>query len=166
MSESLALLPPAKGPRGTVGLLLLRSYLLGNDAGHYDGLIAAMEAAGLRVIPAFFSGLDARAAMERYFRRDGVVAVDAIVNATGFSLVGGPAYNDSGAAVETLAGFDVPYIAAHAVEFQTIEEWRARRTGLVPLEATMMVALPELDGAICPSVFGGRSAAPSTPKRH
>ena len=164
MSESLALLPPAKGPRGTVGLLLLRSYLLGNDAGHYDGLIAAMEAAGLRVIPAFFSGLDARAAMERYFRRDGVVAVDAIVNATGFSLVGGPAYNDSGAAVETLAGFDVPYIAAHAVEFQTIEEWRARRTGLVPLEATMMVALPELDGAICPSVFGGRSAAPSTPE--
>ncbi len=159
MSESLALLPPpAKGTRGTVGLLLLRSYLLGNDAGHYDGLIAAMEAAGLRVIPAFFSGLDARAAMERFFLRDGAVTVDAIVNCTGFSLVGGPAYNDAGAAVETLSRFDVPYIAAHAVEFQTIEEWRERRTGLVPLEATMMVALPELDGAICPSVFGGRSA--------
>ncbi|WP_179562836.1 cobaltochelatase subunit CobN [Sphingomonas sp. R3G8C] len=161
MSESASLLPPAKGARGTVGLLLLRSYLLGNDTGHYDGLIAAMEQAGLRVIPAFFCGLDARAAMDRFFLRDGAVAVDAIVNCTGFSLVGGPAYNDAAAAVETLARFDVPYIAAHALEFQTIEEWRERRTGLVPLEATMMVALPELDGAICPSVFGGRSAAPA-----
>lgn len=157
MAHTAAHLPAPKGTRGTVGLLLLRSYLLGKDAGHYDGLIAAMEASGLRVIPAFFSGLDARAAMERYFLRDGAVAVDAIVNCTGFSLVGGPAYNDAGAAVEILARFDVPYIAAHAVEFQTIAEWRARPMGLVPLEATMMVALPELDGAICPSVFGGRS---------
>ncbi|RYY33217.1 MAG: DUF3479 domain-containing protein, partial [Sphingomonadales bacterium] len=63
MSESLRLLPTKKGRNGTVGLLLLRSYLLGNDAGHYDGLITAMEAAGLRVIPAFASGLDARPAM-------------------------------------------------------------------------------------------------------
>ena len=55
MSESIRLLPTRKGTKGTVGLLLLRSYLLGNDAGHYDGLIAAMEATGLRVIPAFAS---------------------------------------------------------------------------------------------------------------
>lgn len=159
ISESLRLLPPFKGSKGTVGLLLLRAYLLGNDAAHYDGLIGAMEAAGLRVIPAFVSGLDARAAMDRFFVKDGRPTVDAIVNCTGFSLVGGPAYNDSAAAVEALAGFDVPYIAAHALEFQTIEEWRGRRAGLVPLEATMMVALPELDGAICPSLFGGRGEA-------
>ena len=29
--------------------------------------------------------------------------------------------------------------------------------GLLPLETTMMMAIPELDGAIIPSVFGGRS---------
>lgn len=157
ISESLRLLPRGGRAKGTVGVLLLRSYLLGNDAGHYDAMIGALEAAGLKVVPAFASGLDARPAMAKFFMREGRPTVDAIVNLTGFSLVGGPAYSDTEAAVATLAGFDVPYIAAHALEFQTIEDWQARPQGLLPLEATMMVALPELDGAICPSVFGGRS---------
>ncbi|RIV85610.1 magnesium chelatase subunit H [Aurantiacibacter zhengii] len=157
ISESLRLLPRRKGENGTVGLLLMRSYLLGHDAGHYDGVIAAMEAAGLRVVPVFASGLDARPAIDKFFVRDGKPVVDAVVNLTGFSLIGGPAYSDSDAAADTLAALDVPYLAAHAIEFQTLEEWRERRQGLLPLEATMMVALPELDGGIAPSVFGGRS---------
>ena len=157
ISESLRLLQPKPGPNGTVGLLLLRSYLLGNDAAHYDGVIAAMEAAGLKVVPAFASGLDTRPAIEKFFKHNGKATVDAVVNCTGFSLVGGPAYSDTEAAVETLADLDVPCIAAHALEFQMLEDWRAGRRGLLPLENTMMVALPELDGSICPSVFGGRS---------
>ena len=165
LSESLRLLPKTKGPKGTVGLLLLRSYLLGRDAGHYDGVIAAMEESGLKVIPAFASGLDARPAIDKFFVKDGKPTVDAIVNLTGFSLVGGPAYNDAEAAIETLAQLDVPYLAAHAIEFQTLEEWRERRQGLLPLEATMMVSLPELDGATAPSVFGGRSAEGTGPVR-
>jgi magnesium chelatase subunit H len=165
MSESLRLLPTRKGRNGTVGLLLLRSYLLGNDTGHYDGLIGALESAGLRVIPAFASGLDARPAMDKFFVKNGAPTVDAVINCTGFSLVGGPAYNDSEAAVAQLEALGVPYIAAHALEFQTLEAWRERRQGLLPLEATMMVALPELDGAIVPSVFGGRSDDAGAPFR-
>ena len=48
-----------------------------------------------------------------------------VVSLTGFSLVGGPAYNDAKAAEEMLAALDVPYIAAHPVEFQTLEQWQA-----------------------------------------
>jgi magnesium chelatase subunit H len=55
------------GARGTVGLLLLRSYLLAGNAGHYDGVITALEARGLRVMPAFATGLDARPAIESFF---------------------------------------------------------------------------------------------------
>ncbi|MFB0613051.1 magnesium chelatase subunit H [Aurantiacibacter poecillastricola] len=165
ISESLRLLPRKQGKHGTVGLLLLRSYLLGSDAGHYDGIIAACEKAGLRVIPAFASGLDARPAIEKFFVKNGKPQVDAIINCTGFSLVGGPAYNDAKAAVEQLAALDIPYISAMALEFQTLEDWRERPQGLLPLEATMMVALPELDGAICPSVFGGRRDAADGPVR-
>ncbi len=150
---------PAGGTRGTVGLLVLRSYVLAGNARHYDGVIEALEARGLRVIPAFASGLDARPAVERYFRRDGRSAVDAIVSLTGFSLVGGPAYNDARAAEALLAGLDVPYVAAHPVEFQTLEQWQQDPRGLTPVEATMMVAIPELDGAIWPMTFGGRSDA-------
>lgn len=158
-------LVPGDGKRGTVGVLVLRSYVLAGNAAHYDGVIAALEAKGLRVIPAFASGLDARPAVERFFVRNGVPTVDAMVSLTGFSLVGGPAYNDAHAAEALLAMLDVPYIAAHPVEFQTLEQWQDDPRGLLPVEATMMVAIPELDGAILPMTFGGRSSAASE-KRH
>ena len=150
---------PSLGPNGRVGVLLLRSYALSSNAAHYDGVIAALEAKGLQVIPAFASGLDQREAVKQYFTRDGQATVDAVVSLTGFSLVGGPAYNDARAAEELLTSLDVPYIAAHPVEFQTLEQWRADARGLLPVEATMMVAIPELDGAIWPMTFGGRSSS-------
>ena len=157
LSEDAARLPQSKGATGTVGVLMLRSYILGKDTGHYDGMLAALEAKGLRVIPAFASGLDARPAIDAYFMENGKPTVDAVISLTGFSLVGGPAYNDVDAAVETLTAMDVPYIAAHPIEFQSLEQWGAGQLGLLPLETTMMMAIPELDGAIVPSVFGGRS---------
>ncbi|MFN7857362.1 MAG: magnesium chelatase subunit H, partial [Acidovorax sp.] len=78
------------------------------------------------------------------------------VSLSGFSLVGGPAYNDAKAAEEVLAGLDVPYIAAHPLEFQSIEQWGDSTRGLLPVENTIMVAIPELDGSILPMVYGGR----------
>ncbi len=156
--ERVDRLPKVKGDKGAVGVLMMRSYLLAGNAGHYDGVIAALEAKGLRVIPAFASGLDSRPAIERFFFKGGKPVVDAVVSLTGFSMVGGPAYNDSRAAEEMLARLNVPYIAAHPVEFQTLEQWEGDIRGLTPVEATMMVAIPELDGAIWPMTFGGRSS--------
>ncbi|KMO35941.1 magnesium chelatase subunit H [Methylobacterium aquaticum] len=149
---------PASGRAGRVGLLLMRSYVLAGNTAHYDGVIAALEARGLTVVPAFASGLDNRPAVEKFFLRDGRPAIDALVSLTGFSLVGGPAYNDAAAASAMLARLDVPYLAAQAVEFQSLEQWEASARGLSPVEATMMVAIPELDGATAPMVFGGRAA--------
>ena len=157
ITENLGDLPTHADCAGTVGLLLLRSYAISANAAHYDGVIHALEERGLRVIPAFAAGLDGRPAIERYFFRDGAPVVDAVVSLTGFSLVGGPAYNDSHAAEEMLARLDAPYVTAHPVEFQTLEQWSADPRGLLPVEATMMVALPELDGGMCPMTFGGRT---------
>ncbi len=160
VGEDLARVPmPARPARGRVGLLLMRSYVLAGNTAHYDSVIEALEERGLQVVPAFASGLDARPAIERFFVRNGKALVDAVVSLTGFSLVGGPAYNDNHAAQEVLAGLDVPYITALAVEFQTLEQWQTSAQGLMPVEATMMVAIPELDGATGPLVFGGRSNA-------
>ena len=163
MSERAEALPAPQRANGTVGLLILRSYVLAEDTGHYDGVIRALEERGLRVIPAFASGLDARPAIDRFFRRNGKTCVDAVVSLTGFSLVGGPAYNDSKSAEEKLATLDVPYIAAQAVEFQTIEAWAGSTAGLSPVESTIMVAIPELDGATSPLVFGGRARGSGEP---
>ena len=158
-AEDAAMLPAPQGATRTVGVLVLRSYLLSNNAGHYDGVIAALEAQGMRVITAFAAGLDARPAIDRFFMRNGQPCIDAVVSLTGFSLVGGPAYNDAKAAEEVLSGLDVPYVAAHPVEFQTLDAWGSSERGLLPVESTIMVAIPELDGSTSPIVFGGRPGA-------
>jgi magnesium chelatase subunit H len=110
-------------------------------------------------VPCFASGLDARPAIEKFFMAGDRCTVDAVVSLTGFSLVGGPAYNDARAAEEILAKLDVPYIAVAPLEFQTLDQWGGSERGLMPVESTIMVAIPELDGATGSMVFGGRGSA-------
>lgn len=162
-----ALPVPRTAADGTVGLLVGRSYLLAGNTRHYAAVVEALEARGLRVLPVFASALDARPAMERHFglHRSGDAwtlerpTIDALVNLTGFSLVGGPAYNDASAAQAVLAALDVPYLSLQTLEFQSVAEWRADPRGLNPLQATLQLAIPELDGAVAPAVYGGRGAA-------
>jgi magnesium chelatase subunit H len=149
----VAALPQPENPVATVGLLMMRSYVLASDTAHYDGVIRRMQAAGAGRDP----GLCRRAGQPpgdcSLFCQGR--KIDALVSLTGFSLIGGPAYNDSAAAVSVLKDLDVPYIAAHALEFQTLGQWASCAGGLGPVETTMLVALPEIDGATNPTVFGG-----------
>ncbi|MEC8196035.1 MAG: cobaltochelatase subunit CobN, partial [Pseudomonadota bacterium] len=92
----------------------------------------------------------------QFFQPNGQRKIDALLSLTGFSLVGGPAYNDNENAIKTLKKLDIPYVSAHPLEFQTLEQWTNSAKGLGPIETTMLVALPELDGATCPTVFAGR----------
>lgn len=158
ITDQLSDLPQISNTQGTVGVLLLRSYVLANNTQHYDCVIKTLEARGLKVIPAFASGLDGRPAIDAYFKKDGKTNIDCLISLTGFSLVGGPAYNDSKSAVAALEILDVPYIAAHPSEFQSLEQWENSTRGLAPIETTLMVALPELDGATGPIVYGGQKS--------
>ena len=87
--------PGRRNAVATVGLLMRRSYILSSDNAHYNAVIRSFEAKGIRVLPGCAGGLDGRPAIEAYFQGK----VDAMVSLTGFSLIGGPAYNDSDAAV-------------------------------------------------------------------
>ncbi len=159
ITESLSAIP-SRGTSGAVGVLLGRSYLLADNVAHYAAVVRAFESRGLRTIPAFASALDSRPAMEKYFfDSNGTSRVDAVVSLTGFSLVGGPAYNDSNAAQEILSRLDVPYFCLQTLEFQTTPDWLNDPRGLNPLQATLQVAIPELDGAIGPMVFAGKVGA-------
>jgi magnesium chelatase subunit H len=159
ITEAMSALP-TKGEAGTVGILLGRSYLLADNVAHYAAVVRAFERRGLRTIPAFASALDARPAVEKYFvDANGRSRVDAVVSLTGFSLVGGPAYNDSVAAQTMLSQLDVPYFCLQTLEFQSTPEWQNDPRGLNPLQATLQVAIPELDGAIGPTVFAGKVGA-------
>lgn len=156
-ADDAALLTSDRQVKGRIGVLLMRSYLLAGNTVHYDAVIATLEQRGYEVVPAFASGLDARPAIERYFIKDGKTCIDALLSLTGFSLVGGPAYNDASAAEAILSKLDVPYLSAMGLDFQTLEQWEGSEQGLLPVESAMMVAIPELDGATNPMVFAGRT---------
>ena len=164
ISEDLTDIPEVKKPIATIGLLLMRSYVLSGDTAHYDKVIEGFEALNVKIIPAFAGGLDGRPAIEKYFIGADGPLIDVLVSLTGFSLVGGPAYNDTNAAVKTLSNLNVPYISAHPLEFQTLPQWEVSSTGLGPIETTMLVALPELDGATVPTVYAGRRGDADTTK--
>jgi magnesium chelatase subunit H len=159
-SKELAPLEPAR----TVGLLLMRPQIVSRARAHYDALVRAVEREGLAVVPAISTFMDNREACEKFFVGEGGrPLVSQVVSLTGFSFVGGPAMNDSEAAVEFLKELDVPLRSAVSLDVQTVEAWRDSRTGLNPVQAGMQVAIPEIDGATEPFVFGGISAERAEP---
>lgn len=165
-------------PNSTLGLLLMRPQIVSNARKHYDALIRAIEAEGLQVIPAISTLMDNREACEKFFiepqskvqspKTEGKTEngqrttnsarrsrVSQIVSLTGFSFVGGPAMNDSEAASEFLNEFNIPYRSLVSLDAQTIESWQELPAGLNPVQTGMQVAIPEIDGATEPFVFGG-----------
>lgn len=158
-------------PMSTIGLLLMRPQVISKTTGHYDALIRAIEAEGLSVIPALATLMDNRQAVTEFFiqrpKTEGqrpTPRVSQIVSLTGFSFVGGPAMNDSEAAAEFLRELNLPYRSAVSLDMQTIDAWRASQTGLNPVQAGMQIAIPEIDGATEPFVFGGIQARGKEPE--
>lgn len=141
-------------PESTLGLLLMRPQVVSKTTRHYDALIRAIENEGLNVIPAIATLMDNREAVSKFFN-NGSKRISQIVSLTGFSFVGGPAMNDSAAAAEFLRELNVPYRSAVSLDTQTVEAWRESATGLNPMQAGMQIAIPEIDGATEPFIYGG-----------
>ncbi len=175
-------------PEATIGLLLMRPQVVSKTTKHYDALIRAIEAEGLSVIPALSTLMDNREAVARFFVDDDqskskvqspkskvetktkdqrpkikdhtdYSRVSQIVSLTGFSFVGGPAMNDSEAAAEFLQSLNRPYRSAVSLDTQTIDAWRESQTGLNPIQSGMQIAIPEIDGATEPFIYGGIPAS-------
>src|ERR1051326_1234365 len=135
----------------------MRPQVVSKTTKHYDALINAIEAEGLSVIPALATLMDNREAVSKFFveNEETKARVSQIVSLTGFSFVGGPAMNDSAAASEFLRELNLPYRSAVSLDTQTIEAWSDSQTGLNPVQAGMQIAIPEIDGATEPFIYGG-----------
>jgi magnesium chelatase subunit H len=143
--------------REAIGLLLMRPQVISGAHGHYAELIRAMEREELPVVPVLSTFMDNRQACERFFvepegRRPRIAQ---LISLTGFSFVGGPAMNDSDAAVAYLKEMNRPLRTAISLETQRIEAWDRSMTGLNPVQTAMQVAIPEIDGASEPFVYAG-----------
>jgi magnesium chelatase subunit H len=133
----------------------MRPQVISKTTKHYDTLIRSIEAEGLSVVPAIATLMDNREAVSRFFVHETHARVSQVVSLTGFSFVGGPAMNDSAAAGEFLRELNLPYRSAVSLDTQTIEAWTDSQTGLNPIQAGMQIAIPEIDGATEPFVYGG-----------
>jgi magnesium chelatase subunit H len=175
-------------PERTIGLLLMRPQVVSKTTKHYDELIHAIEDEGLSVIPAISTLMDNREASQKFFietnpdptykvqhskpttqtpdngqSTEQQSRVSQIVSLTGFSFVGGPAMNNSLAAAEFLSNLNRPYRSVVSLDTQSIQAWQASLTGLNPIQAGMQIAIPEIDGATEPFVYGGISATDVEP---
>ncbi len=149
----------------TVGLLLLRPQVVSGAHLHYDCLIRAIEAEGLSVIPVLSTFMDHRQACQAFLVDPtcNVARVSQIESLAGFSFVGGPAMNDSRAAIAFLKALNRPLRSAVSLEMQPTEDWAAGMIGLNPVQTAMQVAIPEIDGATEPFIFGGMAAGQDHP---
>jgi magnesium chelatase subunit H len=172
----------------TIGLLLMRPQIVSDTRKAYDGLIRAIEAEGLAALPVISTLMDNREACGKFFVDDRPLTIDdgqknmgvsshpssivhrpssrvsQIVSLTGFSFVGGPAMNDSEAAAKFLGELNRPFRSAVSLDMQTVEAWQESLTGLNPVQAGMQIAIPELDGATEPFVYGGVRAGACEPQ--
>jgi magnesium chelatase subunit H len=63
--------------------------------------------------------------------------------------------NDSEAASEFLTDLNRPYRSAVSLDTQTVDAWLDSPTGLNPVQSGMQIAIPEIDGATEPFIYGG-----------
>jgi magnesium chelatase subunit H len=151
-------------PEQTIGLLLLRPQIISGACRHYDELIRSIESEGLAVVPAISTLMDNREASDAFFVENGSARVSQILSLTGFSFVGGPATNDSEAAIAYLRDLGRPFHSVVSLDMQTIESWQSTQLGLNPVQTAMQVAIPEIDGSTESLIYGGMTVGGNEPQ--
>ena len=141
--ESGKLRPGA--PRIAVGFY--KSTYYAGDNRLLDATIAAIEAQGAEAVP--FFGYPGGVAFGRLLLDpDGGSRADAAVS---FLL-----RFASFEAAEPLDRLDIAVVSLISLYGRSEEEWLASETGLSPFEGTFQIAVPELAGAIAPTVIGSQ----------
>jgi cobaltochelatase CobN len=136
--------------RPVAAILFYRALLQAGNLAAVDGLIAALDKAGLNALPIFAASLrepQSAAIVEQLL---GAAPPDVILNATGFSrATPGESYAPSHDAPELQVIFSGGTEAA----------WRGGTRGLSPRDIAMNVALPEVDGRLITRAVSFKAAA-------
>ena len=153
--------------RPLVGLLFYRSMWLYGDLEPVEGLIRALEAEGLGVIPVFTYGFGDRSlgapskedTIRRFFVRGGRPLIDVLVNLTSFFLLdrGGRGLGEP-EGVKLLRRLGVPLLQPLRSFSMSVEEWLRDPRGVDYMAQVYNVVMPEVDGLAEPVfVAGSRS---------
>ncbi|MFN9427818.1 MAG: cobaltochelatase subunit CobN [Cyanobacteriota bacterium] len=140
------------GPR--VGVVLYRALRQAGDTALMEGALAALRARGLAPRALWVSSLRdpaVQAGVADWFQAEGVHAV---LCATAFASVSAA---EAGLGAPLWERLDVPVLQLLTSSLPR-ERWQTSSVGLGPLDLSLQVVLPELDGRITSRVGGFRAA--------
>lgn len=155
---------PINGAKGKkkplVGILFYNDRYQNKDSRDLDAVINKLEEKGIGVIPSLSSGTENLHTMHAFFLNNGKSRVDALISFLYFRIEGGPLGGDYEAFEKLCQQMDIPFINYVCMGFSTHEEWRERTEGMFPMETTIGVILPELDGLIEGVLIAGGKEPP------
>jgi cobaltochelatase CobN len=130
------------GPR--VGVVLYRALLQADDTAWMDALLAALRRQGLVPRGLWVSGLRDAVVADGVGRLLARERVEAVLCGTAFASV---QFDEAGLGAPLWDGLGVPVLQVLGSS-QSRAIWEASSIGLSPLDLTLQVALPELDGRL------------------
>jgi len=155
---------PINGAKGKkkplVGILFYNDRYQNKDSRDLDAVIHKLEEKGIGVIPSLSSGTENLHTIHAFFLDNGKSRVDALISFLYFRIEGGPLGGNYEAFEQLCQQMDIPFINYVCMGFSTHEEWRERTEGMFPMETTIGVILPELDGLIEGVLIAGGKEPP------
>jgi len=135
--------------RPLVGIIFYNLRYCNEGTAHIDLLIEKLEKRGIGSIPLMTDGIEnVKPIKELFTHQSGKMRIEAIVNIIFFRMDGGPLGGDYEAFIRLCEGMNIPLIHLLEVNYRTIEEWDRSTEGVTPIENTIAITLPELDGQI------------------
>ena len=141
------------GPR--VGVVLYRALFQAGDLALADALLSALRTAGLAPRALWLSSLRDGAVQQGVADLLGRERVDAVLCTTSFASV---QMSEAGLGAPLWDQLAVPVLQL-LCSTQNESSWRESSVGLAPLDLTLQIALPELDGRITTRVGAFKEAA-------
>ena len=131
-------------PGARVGVVLYRAQLQAGDLELVEALLASLRQQGLAPRALWVSGLRDQAVQRGVADLFGREAVEAVICTTSFASV---QFEEAGLGAPLWERLDVPVFQL-LCSSQSREAWADSAIGLGPLDLSLQVALPELDGRI------------------
>jgi cobaltochelatase CobN len=131
-----------------VGILFYNQRYQSKDTADLEAVIDRLEARGIGVMPVISIGTEKTKMFHDFFLTNNGPRIEALISFLFFRLEGGPLGGDYDAFEKLCERMNIPLINYIYSGYSTHEEWRDHQAGLYPMETTMAIALPELDGLI------------------
>jgi cobaltochelatase CobN len=131
-----------------IGILFYNQRYQSKDTADLDAVIEKLEARGIGVMPVISIGTEKTKMFHEFFLTSKGPRIEALISFLFFRLEGGPLGGDYEAFERLCEKMNIPLINYIYSGFSTQDEWRKMQEGLYPMETTMAIVLPELDGLI------------------